>query len=62
MFEYQLPPHKAGFMNSSVGSPMSLQLENDLASVLQFPVGLSDIGGSLVLELGVNIAKVRDGV
>jgi hypothetical protein len=33
-------------------------LENDLPSVLQFTVGSSDIGGTLVVELGMNIARV----
>ena len=41
--EYQLP-----------NSNESLTLENDLPSVLQFPVGVTDVGGSLVVELGVN--------
>jgi hypothetical protein len=63
MFEFQLPQEKIrgfnnnNFQNSST-SAMSLDLENDLPSVLQFPVGASDIGGSLVVELGVNIGKV----
>ena len=59
MFEYHLPQ----FNNeSATSSPLSLNLENDLPSVLQFPIGINDIGGSLVVELGVNIAKVNKKV
>ena len=36
-----------------------MDLENDLSSVLQFPVEIEDIGGTLVVELGINNAKVR---
>ncbi len=38
--------------------PMVLELENDLPSVLQFGVGVNDVGGSLVVELGIYTAKV----
>ena len=55
MFEYHLPQFNNGTATSSA---LSLDLENDLPSVLQFPIGINDIGGSLVVELGVNIAKV----
>ena len=59
MFEYQLPQEKVNIFRNASASPMSLNLENDVPSVLEFPVGLSDIGGSLVVELGINIGKVR---
>ena len=36
----------------------NVDLENDLASVLQFPVEIEDVGGTLVVELGINNAKV----
>jgi len=35
-----------------------LDLDNDLASVLQFSISPSDIGGTLAVEMGVNAAKV----
>ncbi len=38
--------------------PMALTLENDLPSVMQFPVGVSDVGGSLVVELGIDTSRV----
>ena len=71
-FEYRLPSSFAP--SSSSGKPSeyvrsnasslnqepayNVDLENDLASVLQFPVEIEDIGGTLVVELGVNNAKV----
>jgi len=39
--------------------PLPLNVENDLPSVLQFSVSESDIGGSLVVELGINSNRVR---
>lgn len=36
----------------------NVELENDLSSILQFPVEIEDIGGTLVVELGINNAKV----
>jgi hypothetical protein len=35
-----------------------LDLENNLPSVLQFTVGNSDIGGTLVVEVGMNVERV----
>ena len=37
---------------------LSLDLENDLPSVLQFNVGVNDIGGTLVAELAINQGRV----
>ena len=72
-FEYRLPSSFAP-SSSNVGKPSeyvrrnasslnqdpayNVDLENGLASVLQFPVEIEDIGGTLVVELGVNNAKV----
>jgi hypothetical protein len=43
----------------STPEPLSLDLENDLPSVLQFSVGVNDIGGTLVAELAINQGRVR---
>ena len=67
-FEYQLPvlpPNVTGGPGStssasvkSLNPPLTLELENDLPSILQFPVGINDVGGSLVVELGINNGRV----
>ena len=52
-FEYELPtPY-----NATV-TPQSLDLENELPSVLQFEIGPSDIGGTLAVELQLDHNKV----
>lgn len=48
-------------MEQNVNPPLTLDVENDLPSVLQFPIGINDIGGTLVVELGVNNGRVREG-
>ena len=42
----------------STPAQLSLDLENDLPSVLQFNVGVNDIGGTLVAELAINQGRV----
>ena len=45
-FEYELPtPYNV------TETPKSLDLENELPSVLQFEIGNNDIGGTLSVEL-----------
>lgn len=39
---------------------MRFELENDVPSVVQFPVADTDIGGSLVVELGINNERVQE--
>ena len=39
---------------------LSLDLENDLPSVLQFNVGVNDVGGTLVAELAINQGRVSE--
>ena len=52
-FEYELPtPYNA------TETPQSLDLENELPSVLQFEIGSSDIGGTLAVELQLDHNKV----
>ena len=52
-FEYELPtPYNA------TETPQSLDLENELPSVLQFEIGPSDIGGTLAVELQLDHNKV----
>ena len=42
----------------NMNPPLTLEVENDLPSVLQFPIGINDIGGTLVVELSVNNGRV----
>lgn len=52
-FEYELPtPHNV------TETPKSLDLENELPSVLQFEIGTNDIGGSLAVELRLDHNRV----
>jgi hypothetical protein len=37
----------------------NIEIENDLPSVLQFPMEIEDIGGTLVVELGIQNSKVN---
>ena len=46
--------------SGSTPARLSLDLENDLPSVLQFNVGVNDIGGTLVAELAINQGRVSE--
>ena len=53
-FEYELPtPFNA------TETPKTLDLENELPSVLQFEVGPNDIGGTLSVDLFLDHNRVR---
>ena len=52
-FEYELPtPYNV------TETPKSLDLENELPSVLQFEIGNNDIGGTLSVELYLDHSRV----
>ena len=52
-FEYELPtPFNV------TETPKSLDLENELPSVLQFDLGPEDIGGTMSVELSLDHTKV----
>ena len=52
-FEYELPtPYNV------TETPKSLDLENELPSVLQFEIGTNDIGGTLSVELYLDHSRV----
>ena len=52
-FEYELPtPYNV------TETPKSLNLENELPSVLQFEIGSNDIGGTLSVELYLDHSRV----
>ena len=52
-FEYELPtPYNV------TETPKSLDLENELPSVLQFEIGTNDIGGTLSVELFLDHSRV----
>ena len=53
-------PSPSGSSSSSTPAQLSLDLENDLPSVLQFNVGVNDIGGTLVAELAINQGRVSE--
>ena len=72
-FEYRLPSSfPQGSSSSNLPPPYvrrnasshnqdpayNIELENELPSVLQFPIEIEDIGGSLVVELGIQNSKV----
>ena len=52
-FEYELPtPYNV------TETPKSVDLENELPSVLQFEIGPSDIGGTLSVQLQLDHSRV----
>ena len=54
-FEYELPtPYNVS------ETPKSLDLENELPSVLQFEIGPSDIGGTLSVQLQLDHSRVSE--
>ena len=72
-FEYRLPSSfSQGISSSNLPSAYvrrnasfhnqdpayNIELENELPSVLQFPMEIEDIGGTLVVELGIQNSKV----
>ena len=74
-FEYRLPSSfSQGSSSSNLPAPYvrrnassqnqdpayNIDLENELPSVFQFPMEIEDIGGTLVVELGIQNSKVCD--
>ena len=72
-FEYRLPSSfSQGSSSSNLPAPYvrrnassqnqdpayNIDLENELPSVFQFPMEIEDIGGTLVVELGIQNSKV----
>ena len=73
-FEYRLPSSfPQGSSSSNLPAPYvrrnasshnqdpayNVELENEMPSVLQFPMEIEDIGGTLVVELGIQNSKVN---
>ena len=55
-FEYELPtPYN---VSRATKPPKTLDLENELPSVLQFEIGPNDIGGTLSVQLSLDHSKV----
>jgi len=59
VYGQQQPPIRDSDDPTAPSGPLPLDVENDLPNMLQFDVGDSDVGGSLVVELGINSLRVR---